>query len=87
MMAVPVILIALVLLAVAIGIAAFVLPLAAWMFAIALAILPIAFTIWAIVSCATSNKATNTKILWIIVIVLAPFLGPLLWFLWGKNNT
>ena len=52
-----------------------------------LAILPIVLAVAAIVSCLTSNKATNTKLLWIIVIILAPVLGPLLWFLWGRGQT
>jgi len=38
-------------------------------------------------SCLTSNKPTNTKLLWVIIIVLAPLLGPLLWFFWGRKNT
>jgi membrane protein DedA with SNARE-associated domain len=50
------------------------------------AILPIALLVLAIVSCIGSNKPTNTKLLWIIVIILAPILGPLLWFFWGKRQ-
>jgi len=52
-----------------------------------LAILPIVLVVAGIVSCLTSNKATNTKLLWLIVIILAPILGSLLWFLWGKSHT
>jgi len=52
-----------------------------------LAILPIVLAVAGIVSCLTSNKGTNTKLLWIIVIILAPVLGPLLWFLWGRRQT
>jgi hypothetical protein len=41
-----------------------------------------------IVSCVMSPaQKTNVKLLWIIIIVLAPLLGTLLWFLWGKKNT
>jgi len=51
------------------------------------AVLPIIFTIAGIVSCLQANKPTNTKLLWLIIIILAPFFGPLLWFLWGKENS
>ena len=41
-----------------------------------------------IFSCVLSQKqSTNVKLLWIIIIVLAPILGTLLWFVWGKKNT
>jgi len=50
-------------------------------------ILPIVLVVAGIVSWLTSNKATNTKLLWLIVIILAPLLGPLLWFLWGERHT
>jgi hypothetical protein len=40
-----------------------------------------------IVSVVRAGKQGNTKLLWIIVIILAPILGPLLWFIWGKANT
>lgn len=41
-----------------------------------------------IFSCVTSPKQkTNVKLLWILIIVLAPYVGTLLWFLWGKKNT
>ena len=55
--------------------------------AVLLGILPLVFTIWALYSCVTSSKPTSTILLWIIIIVLAPFFGPLLWFLWGRSNT
>lgn len=57
--------------------------LAAFLFAL----IPIAITICGLVSCLASEKPTNTKLLWIIIMILAPFLGPLLWFAWGRNNT
>ena len=55
--------------------------------AVLIGILPLIFTVWALYSCVTSNKPTSTILLWIIIIVLAPFFGPLLWFLWGRSNT
>jgi hypothetical protein len=50
-------------------------------------ILPVVLTICAVVSCVTSRKPGNTIVLWVIIIVLAPLLGPLLWFAWGRRNT
>lgn len=52
-----------------------------------LAILPLIFTIWGLASCLLSPKPAGTKTLWVIIIILAPLLGPLLWFVWGKRNT
>jgi len=52
-----------------------------------LTLIPLAITVLGLVSCMRSSKPGNTKLLWIIVIVLAPLLGPSLWFLWGKKNT
>jgi hypothetical protein len=40
-----------------------------------------------LISIVTSKKKTNTKLLWIVIIILAPVFGSLLWFLWGKANT
>lgn len=76
-------------LAVLIALAAFLLlaRLALGVAKIALYALPILFTIAALVSCFLSAKPEKTKILWIIIILLAPFFGPLLWFVWGKNHT
>lgn len=50
-------------------------------------LIPFALMVAGLVSCIRSSKARNLKILWILIIVLAPFLGPLLWFFWGKKNT
>ena len=41
----------------------------------------------AVVSVILARKPANTKILWLIIVILAPVLGPLLWFVWGRNNT
>lgn len=56
-------------------------------FALLLWLLPLIFTIAGLVSCLLSTKKTEIKILWVIIIVLAPILGPLLWFLWAKRYT
>lgn len=57
--------------------------LAAGMFAL----VPLVITICGLVSCIASEKPSNPKLLWIIIMILAPLLGPLLWFAWGRNNT
>ena len=49
--------------------------------------LPALLMLAGIVSCLWSNKSTSLKALWLLVIFLAPFIGPLLWFLWGKHHT
>jgi len=33
-----------------------------------------------------SNKPTNTKLLWLIVILIAPILGSIIYFVVGKTN-
>jgi hypothetical protein len=45
-----------------------------------------ALAVWALYTCLTSNKPTNTKLLWVIVIVFIPVFGPLLWLLWGRSQ-
>jgi hypothetical protein len=75
----------------ALGLVFVILPLAlkvaTGIFALLLWLLPLLFAIFALVSCINSPKKTEIKILWIIIIALAPLLGPLLWFLWGKKHT
>lgn len=34
----------------------------------------------------SSTMPTNTKLLWLIVILIVPFLGPLIWFSVGRNS-
>ena len=51
------------------------------------AAIPIIITICGIVSCISSGKPANITLLWIIIMIIAPLLGPLLWFAWGRNNT
>ncbi len=44
------------------------------------------FILWivALVDCVRSNN--SNKVVWIIVIILLPFLGSILYFLFGKNS-
>ena len=41
--------------------------------------------VWAIVRVVGSNASTGTKVLWIVVILLLPILGLILWFLLGPK--
>ena len=45
------------------------------------------FVLWivAIVDCAKSSNPN--KVVWIIVIILLPFLGSILYFLFGRSNS
>lgn len=43
-----------------------------------------AFTIYDVVTSRFANQ--NDKLIWIIVVVLLPFLGTLLWFLVGREK-
>ena len=40
----------------------------------------------AIVDCVKSSKEKNKKILWVILIIVLPVVGMLLYFLVGKNK-
>ena len=41
--------------------------------------------IYAIVKTAQSSASTGTKVIWIVVLLLLPFLGFILWFLFGPK--
>ncbi len=41
--------------------------------------------IWAVVSTVGSNRPTGTKVLWILLIVLLPLLGVIIWFFAGPR--
>ena len=57
------------------------------MTAILFALVPILITVAGIVSLLITAKPANITLLWIIIMILAPLLGPLLWFVWGRRNT
>lgn len=42
--------------------------------------------VWAIVKTLQSPAGTGSKVVWIVVIVLLPFLGLLLWFFLGPKG-
>jgi hypothetical protein len=56
-------------------------------FRLVLGALPVLFTVIGLISCITSGKRSSIILLWIVVMLLGPVLGPLLWFVWGRKNT
>lgn len=42
--------------------------------------------IWAIVTVVQGARPTGTKVLWIVLILLLPVLGLILWFLLGRKS-
>ncbi len=45
----------------------------------------LALDIWAIIKILQSGRSTGSKAVWIIVILLLPVLGLLLWLLFGRR--
>ena len=42
--------------------------------------------VWAIVNIAQSGATTGKKVLWIVVVLVLPVLGLILWFLLGPRS-
>jgi hypothetical protein len=42
--------------------------------------------IYTLIDLLKSNKPTNTKLLWLILILIAPILGSIIYFVLGKTN-
>jgi hypothetical protein len=42
--------------------------------------------IWAIINILQSSASNEKKLLWIVVVVLLPLLGLILWFFLGPRN-
>jgi hypothetical protein len=49
-------------------------------------LLILAADIWAIVSVVQSSASTGKKVLWILLILILPVLGFILWFLLGPRG-
>ena len=71
----------------AVAVLSFLIPMMVCVAGVLLSLVPVLLIIAGLYSCVVSLKPTNIKLLWILIIVLAPVLGPILWFLWGKQNT
>ena len=46
----------------------------------------LALIVVALMQVFRSTMPTNTKLLWLIVILIAPFIGSLIWFAVGRNS-
>ena len=42
--------------------------------------------VWAIINVAQSNASNGSKVLWIVVILVLPLLGLILWFFLGPRG-
>ena len=51
-----------------------------------LGLLVLAGDIWAILNIAQSSVSIEKKLIWILVVVLLPLLGLILWFFMGPRN-
>jgi len=51
-----------------------------------LGLLILAGDIWAIINIFQSSVSNERKLLWILVVVLLPFLGLILWFFLGPRD-
>jgi hypothetical protein len=51
-----------------------------------LGLIVLVLDIWAIVTVVQSSRPTGTKVLWIVLILLLPVVGLILWFLLGRKS-
>ena len=51
-----------------------------------LGLLILIFDIWAIVQTLQSPASTGTKVMWIVLILLLPFIGLVFWFFMGPRT-
>jgi succinate dehydrogenase/fumarate reductase cytochrome b subunit len=51
-----------------------------------LGLLVLAGDIWAILNITQSSASNEKKLIWILVVVLLPLLGLILWFFLGPRN-
>jgi len=42
--------------------------------------------VWAIIKTVQSSASTGNKVLWVVVILVLPILGVILWFLLGPRD-
>jgi hypothetical protein len=41
--------------------------------------------VWCILQVVQMNTSNGTKVLWVVIILVLPVLGPLLWYLFGRK--
>lgn len=49
-------------------------------------IIALLLTIWGVVSILQSGGDTGTRIIWLLVVILLPIVGFLIWYLMGPGN-
>jgi hypothetical protein len=42
--------------------------------------------VWAIINIVQSKATDGAKVLWVVLVILLPFLGLILWFFLGPRN-
>ena len=42
--------------------------------------------IWAIIKVVQSGKSTGWKVIWVVLIIVLPILGLILWFIFGRGD-
>jgi hypothetical protein len=52
-----------------------------------LGLLVLAADIWAILNIAQSNAGTGGKVLWILLVLVLPLLGVIIWYFAGPRGT
>jgi len=57
-----------------------------WAFGLLAIAAYLALIVVALMQVFNSTMPTNTKLLWLIVILIAPFIGSLIWFAVGRNS-
>lgn len=51
-----------------------------------LGLLHLILTVYALVKIVQSSAGTGSKVIWIVIILLLPVLGLILWFLFGPSG-
>ena len=52
-----------------------------------LSLLLFAAAVWAIVNIVQSNESTGTKALWIVLVLVLPLAGVIIWYLMGPKSS
>ena len=52
-----------------------------------LSLLLFAAAVWAVVNIVQSNESTGTKALWIVLVLVLPLAGVIIWYLMGPKSS
>lgn len=58
-----------------------------WELIILLAVVPFCLAVGALVSIFTRERPMEQKLLWAIIVLIAPFVGAILYFVFGRRDT